>query len=215
VRGDAYNPADADNDVLRSRLEFLKKYKIPLLQVVSELNGFFKYMADSGRTNNSCFVELGSAFGASAYLFSVFLRPGGKIVLVDNANPKPLTHRRRILHDLSQNFDVYMIERSTFDALDAVTEITGCRVDHMHIDADHRYESVKWDYENYAPLVQPGGILQFHDICEREGDLAWTIQINKLWSQLMLHYRCQTFVDLDYSDPDVPGNVGIGVVEIH
>jgi predicted O-methyltransferase YrrM len=211
----AYNPADAQNDTLRTRLEFLKKHDIPLLQVVTELDALFSYMASAGRTNNRCFVELGCAFGGSAYILSVFVRPGGKIILVDNTNLKPHKHRKLILNELSKQHDVYMIERSTFDALDKVTKITECRVDHLHIDADHQYESVKHDYENYAPLVEPGGIIQFHDISPREGPLAWTIEVNKLWSQLLLHYRTQSFVDTSFIEQEVRGNVGIGIVEVH
>jgi predicted O-methyltransferase YrrM len=36
-------------------------------------------------------------------------------------------------------------------------------VDFLYIDADHSYEGIKADYENYTPLVKPGGIVGFHD----------------------------------------------------
>ena len=214
MRGDAYDPAEATHPVLRARLEYLKENDIPMLQVVSELDALFAYMARNGRTTHSCFVELGCAFGATAYILSVFIRPGGKIVLVDNAKREPFVYRQKILAELAKDHDVYMIEQSTFDALDKVTTITGCHVDYMHIDADHRYDAVKWDYENYAPLIQPGGMLQFHDICSRTGDLAWTIDANRLWDELKPQHKTHEFIDTAYSDPDVPGNVGIGVVEI-
>lgn len=37
-------------------------------------------------------------------------------------------------------------------------------VDFLFIDGDHSYEGVKADFENYAPLVRPGGIIVFHDV---------------------------------------------------
>ena len=33
----------------------------------------------------------------------------------------------------------------------------------VFIDADHQYESCKADYENWRPLVMPGGVIAFHD----------------------------------------------------
>lgn len=50
----------------------------------------------------------------------------------------------------------------------------------LFIDADHVYESVKQDFEAFAPLVVPGGVVAFHDswadgpsrvIGERDSDL--------------------------------------------
>lgn len=37
-------------------------------------------------------------------------------------------------------------------------------IDFLFIDGDHTYEAAKKDFEMYAPLVKPGGIIGFHDI---------------------------------------------------
>lgn len=37
-------------------------------------------------------------------------------------------------------------------------------VDFLFIDADHTYEGVRRDFEMYAPLVRPGGLIALHDI---------------------------------------------------
>ena len=37
-------------------------------------------------------------------------------------------------------------------------------IDVLHIDADHRYASVKRDFNLFEPLVRPGGCVMFHDI---------------------------------------------------
>lgn len=37
-------------------------------------------------------------------------------------------------------------------------------LDFLFIDGGHEYKDVKADYENYAPLVKPGGIIAFHDV---------------------------------------------------
>jgi predicted O-methyltransferase YrrM len=39
-------------------------------------------------------------------------------------------------------------------------------LDMLFIDGDHAYDGVRRDYELYAPLVRPGGLIAFHDIVE-------------------------------------------------
>ena len=49
-----------------------------------------------------------------------------------------------------------------------VQELLGDKkVDMLFIDADHRYEGVKRDFENYSPLVKEGGIVAFHDVVRK------------------------------------------------
>ena len=38
--------------------------------------------------------------------------------------------------------------------------------DFCFIDGDHAYESCKQDWENYSPMVRPGGLVGFHDVGE-------------------------------------------------
>lgn len=51
--------------------------------------------------------------------------------------------------------------------------------DFVFIDGDHSYDSVKADWENYAPMVKEDGIVAFHDIVERPG-----YGVSRLWSEL-------------------------------
>jgi predicted O-methyltransferase YrrM len=39
-------------------------------------------------------------------------------------------------------------------------------IDVLFIDADHTYEGVKDDWDNFSPFVKPGGIVYFHDCDE-------------------------------------------------
>ncbi len=45
----------------------------------------------------------------------------------------------------------------------AVGKTFGRPIDLLHIDADHSYEGVKGDFENWSPWVRPGGCVLFHD----------------------------------------------------
>lgn len=45
--------------------------------------------------------------------------------------------------------------------------IGGSPIDFLFIDGDHTYAACKKDYQLYAPLVRPGGIIGFHDTNNR------------------------------------------------
>lgn len=55
-------------------------------------------------------------------------------------------------------------------------------LDYLLIDGDHRFEAVRRDFLNYAPLVRRGGLIAFHDVApypERDG-----VDVPRLWSQI-------------------------------
>lgn len=52
--------------------------------------------------------------------------------------------------------------------------------DWLFIDADHRYEAVKSDYEMYRPMVRPGGVVGFHDLTKYVENCG----VGILWSEL-------------------------------
>ena len=53
--------------------------------------------------------------------------------------------------------------------------------DFIFIDADHRYESVKADWENYSPMIAPGGVFAFHDT-QHIGDPSYGVE--QLWGEI-------------------------------
>jgi len=55
---------------------------------------------------------------------------------------------------------VTILKMSTREALEFLP--SGC-FDMVFIDADHRYEAVRFDIVNYAPLLCEGGLLCGHD----------------------------------------------------
>ncbi|MFQ5414185.1 MAG: class I SAM-dependent methyltransferase, partial [Phycisphaerae bacterium] len=46
---------------------------------------------------------------------------------------------------------------------DAVHAYRGRRIRMLLIDADHAYDGVRTDFEDWSPLVAPGGLIVFHD----------------------------------------------------
>lgn len=86
--------------------------------------------------------------------------------------------------------------------------LAGSQLDFLFIDGDHSYEGSKADFENYGPLVRPGGLIVLQDILfaarhpECRVDLLWR---DIKWAG----YKTQEF----YTSPEQSG-LGIGVVYV-
>lgn len=85
--------------------------------------------------------------------------------------------------------------------------LKGESVDFLFIDGDHTYEGVKQDFETYAPLVRPGGIVAFHDILPHPAHPD--CQVDRFWSEVKSRYPYEEFV----GDPGQDW-AGIGVLFI-
>src|SRR5579864_4329433 len=83
------------------------------------------------------------------------------------------------------------------------TILAGRSVDFLFVDGDHRYESVRRDFDLYEPLVRPGGMVAFHDIsphttADTEGTAAF-------WGELKQRYATEERIQ------DGIAGYGIGV----
>lgn len=90
----------------------------------------------------------------------------------------------------------------TLERLEALLD--GRPVDMLFIDGDHTYDGVKADHELYSPLVRPGGLVGFHDICQHPQ--MEFVQVNRFWATL--DGDLETFI----AYPPTWG--GIGVVRV-
>jgi predicted O-methyltransferase YrrM len=94
-----------------------------------------------------------------------------------------------------------------------VKELDGNPLDVLFIDGDHSYEGVRADFEQYAPLVRPGGIVALHDInpdFSTRSDLATPSisgDVPRYWSELKKEHRTEELI----ANPDQDG-FGIGIV---
>lgn len=73
--------------------------------------------------------------------------------------------------------------------------------DAVFIDADHRYEGVKKDWELYGPMAR---LVGFHDIAPLPRNHV--IEVPRLWHELAKQYRT-----IEFCDPAEPG-MGIGIL---
>jgi len=96
-------------------------------------------------------------------LYRSFAGPGQRVELIrgDSAAPQTRDRVERLLADRS--------------------------LDLLLIDGDHSYRGVRRDFETYAPLVRPGGMVVFHDVhpgpAERVGGVP------EFWRQIREDHR--------------------------
>jgi cephalosporin hydroxylase len=84
--------------------------------------------------------------------------------------------------------------------------LKGRPIDFLFIDADHRYEGVKRDFQLYSPLVRQGGLIAFHDIKPNVQDS--NTQVDRFWDELKAEGRSvEEIVHSPYR-----GYFGIGVL---
>lgn len=139
------------------------------------------------------FLEIGSRFGGTLWRVAQVLAPGSLVVSVDypagDLTPCPhypketleryaekirgLGHRCVILNANSQHADTVETVRSLGP------------FDMCFIDADHSYEGVKQDWENYGPMCK---VVAFHDIAGLEDGCV------RLWNDIKGEYSHSEFV---------------------
>lgn len=203
------------HEALRQRLQFLRDNGIGLRQLVTELDGLFDFMLQTCRVANRTFVDLGSWQGGTAWILAEFVRPGGKIILVDYATARQTVKPAElVVAHLSRDYDVTYLKTTTREALPVVCKLVGGQLDHLHIDASHEYAAVKWDYDHYAPLAQSGGLIQLHDIKLTGHRAKYRFEVWRLWDELVNGQQTHEIVDTAFVPPQPTegGHIGIGLV---
>ena len=115
-----------------------------------------------------CLVEIGVWHGVTTCRMRASMAPEGVIYAVD---PYPIGRLRlsfqlRIAHkEVSkiQNGRVEWIRKTGEIAARDLTPKLDGTVDFVFIDGDHSWEGLKGDWEGWAPLIAPGGLIALHD----------------------------------------------------
>jgi predicted O-methyltransferase YrrM len=171
------------------------------VQKVSELSSLLRLASDKPP---KVVVEIGSAGGGTFWAFCQIAADDALIISIDMPAGSPIDQRggkdvyqrpgRDTFYEHALgNQKVILIDGNsqtthTRDLL--IDALNGHKIDLLFIDADHRYEGVKRDFELYSPLVAPGGIIGFHDIGKQNQKLA---RVDKFWKEVKRNHESREF----------------------
>jgi len=166
------------------------------LQVPSELTRMVELVA-AARPQRV--LEIGTGSGGTLYAIAWASAPEARILSLDRT-VYPI--ERRLLYKTfvpSKAVDVWEADSHLAETRDRVIRYFDHEpLDLVFIDGDHTYESVRRDYELYAPLVRERGMVLFHDIVtgpyeavgdaprfwqEARSDLADSVELIESWHQ--------------------------------
>ncbi len=155
-------------------------------------------------------VEIGTAAGGTLLLLARVAAPEALLVSIDlrgggyGGGYSPW--RRRIYRSFArERQQIVLIDGDSHspairDRL--LRHLAGRQIDFLLIDGDHSYDGVRRDFEDYAPLVAPGGQVCLHDI--RQHPLGYSGEVWRFWQELATS-RAGTRAILE------PGVVGYGL----
>lgn len=172
----------------------------PIQQVRSEIIGLVEVLLDSVPRRTAVEIGMGTC-GGSHFLWSLMF---DRVITID-ADRKPI---ERFIDEHSPHDDQStFIFGKSYDS-EIVNEagriIRSC--DFLLIDGDHTRDAVEADWRMYSHLVEPGGIIAFHDtLMEVPGELEVASFVNDLETGNLTgtplpikHIRYSKFVGISY-----------------
>ena len=154
-------------------------------------------------------LEIGVCEGGWLWCMEPFFAPGAAIIGIDSLeNPViRIQNLRSVIARLGDKHPTTLIEdiSQSEESLAKVKAILGGKpLDLLHIDGGHEEERARSDWERYAPLVRPGGIVAIHDV---RGVGYREQEVDVLWAEIEAVENLTTFV-LSHRE----NQMGIGVV---
>ncbi len=133
-----------------------------VVQVADELWAMYSAARD---VDPKVILEIGTENGGTARFWETLLTSDGLLITVDENRHQFETPG---FCDFSEaRASVVFLQEVNSQSPTTVQEVVdlldGRTVDFLYIDADHSYEGVKKDFQNYSPLVRSGGVIGFHD----------------------------------------------------
>lgn len=155
--------------------------------------------------------EIGTAGGGTLYLLTRVAEPDAVLVYVDLSVSWFSARARARLARLEQR--VVGVEGDSHDPAtrDRVSDVLGGEpLDVLFIDGDHSYDGVRADFDLYAPLVRPGGIVALHDV-NPDADASYAVSgdVPRFWAELKRTHRTEELIASSVAD-----GYGIGVVYV-
>jgi predicted O-methyltransferase YrrM len=186
VRRASRRIADVDD-----ALDFVEGFNVGGLHVTplpkrSEIRALLERLA---KLRPRTVVEIGTARGGTLFLLTRVAASDATVVSVDLPGGEfggGYTRRRGLLYRQfarrHQRLRLILGDSAAPSTVARVKETVGESVDFLFIDGDHRYEGVRRDFESYAPLVRPGGLIAIHDIVP--GPVEAVGDVPRFWREI-------------------------------
>ena len=208
-------PADADEPVdytevfhsavLLFRIQQLEDEFVPALEVV-------------GALEPKTVLEIGTASGGSLFSWAQIAHPEARLVSLDLlGGPGKAGYTREYARRLRQFCApgqslscILGRSQSRYIVRQVRSQLDPESVDLLYIDADHTYEAVKLDFDNFSPLVRPGGLIVFHDVCHPDNhpDCAPPGGVDRFWNEVKQDYEHREIVHNEENG----AHYGIGIL---
>jgi predicted O-methyltransferase YrrM len=151
-------------------------------------------------------VEIGTGQGGTLACWCQLAQPHAVVISVDlpggdfggGYNQEREEEIRRLLPRDGQT--LHLIREDSHEP-STVETVRGClrgkEIDLLFIDGDHTYEGVRQDFEAYAPLVKPSGLIVFHDILPHP--FAPECKVDLFWQEVKDRYRSLELIAAPYT----------------
>jgi len=133
------------------------------------------------------FVEIGSAWGATLYVYAGACAPGAAVIAVDTGRRAPALEQA-VSALRAEGLDAHWVRGDSHSEpvrAEVLRILSSRRVGFLHVDGDHSLDGALADWRDYGPLVEAGGLLAFHDICYDRGRCA----VPKAWQRIRSEER--------------------------
>lgn len=158
-------------------------------------------------------LEIGTARGGTLFLLCQAAAPDATIISLDlpygrNGGGFP-RWKEPTYHAFARPGQRLILQRG--DSHDPASRaavqsaLGGEGLDFILIDGDHSYAGVRADYESYAPLLAPGGMIALHDVLVNRNDPS--IDVHRFWVEIAPRHDSEEIVE----NPD-QGKLGIGLL---
>lgn len=147
-------------------------------------------------------MEIGTAQGGSLFCFCKLAPKEAEIISIDLpplATDKYLRQFFKLFPKKGQKIHLLKVNSHKKKTIKRVKKIlNGKQLDFLFIDADHSYKGVKKDFENYFPLLRPGGIIAFHDIYTAKGVKKFWNEIKNKFNHKEIHHNRNANIGIIY-----------------
>jgi predicted O-methyltransferase YrrM len=165
-----------------------------------KLREFSGLVALAREHSPSTVVEIGTLHGGTLWAWCQIAVDDAAIISIDlpggpfgGGYPEDTAAQLRRYARATQAIHLLRADSHDPMTLERVREILGIRqIDLLFIDGDHTYDGVRQDFEMYAPLVRPGGLIALHDILAHKDP---SCEVARFWRDTEEGYEHLEFID--------------------